>query len=108
MFAWRLLASKGRAVALASSANTWLRAAAAGIHAFLHVPDPLAVPRTLLADFCAFAAGVLVVRRADQHKVGARSADFHARHHELEVGGFDVLAAYLKAMVHRRAEAGRI
>lgn len=47
-----------------------LGAAAARVDALLHVPDPLAVFGALLADFRAFAAGVLVMRGADEHEMG--------------------------------------
>lgn len=80
-------------------------ATATGLHAFLHVTNSLAIIGTLLANFSALTACMLVVGRSDQHKMGARPANFGACHHKLEVSWLCMLTAHCKAMVHRHAEA---
>jgi hypothetical protein len=62
----------------------------------------------LHADLGAFAADVLVVRRLDQHEVGAGPADFGAGHHQAKMRGLDVLALGLEAVAHGHAAAGLI
>src|SRR5690349_17903997 len=85
-----------------------LGAAPAGLHALLHAADLLAGAGALVADFGAFAAGVLVVVRPNQHEVGGGLAHLGAGQHEPEVLRLDVLAARLEAVVHRHAQAGRV
>ena len=68
-------------------------------------PSLLAVACALLANLGALAAGMLVMRSADQHEMRRRPADFGTRHHEPEVLRLDVLAALLQAVRHRHSEA---
>jgi len=75
-------------------------------HTLIHSPDALAVLGAFGADLSTLLAGVLVMRRVDQHEMGGGSAYFRAGHHEAEMGGFDMLPACLQAMVHRRGQAG--
>lgn len=81
-----------------------LRAGSANRHAFLHLPEALAVLCALRADFRALGAGMLVVRGAKQHEVGRCPANLGARHHQREMLLFNVLA-HLQAVIHRRREA---
>jgi hypothetical protein len=85
-----------------------LSTAAALLDTLIHVADLLARAGTLLADLCAFAAGMLVVLSADQHEMGRGFTDLSARHHDPEMARLDVLAADLEAVVHRLAKASLI
>src|SRR3954468_14088336 len=83
---------------------TALGTAAAGLNAHVHVADPLTTLGALLADLGALAAGVPVMRGADQHEMSRGPADFGTSHHEAEMGRLDMLAACLKTVRHGRAE----
>src|SRR5690606_1983491 len=84
------------------------RAFLAGLDALLHALESRTVLRAFAADLGAFAAGMLVMRRADQHEMRRRSADLGARHHQPEMLRRDMFAAFLEAMPHGRAQADRI
>src|SRR5437763_1559688 len=58
-----------------------------------HAADALAIPGALGADLGAFGAGVLVMRRIQQHEMRRRAANLGAGHHQTEMRGLDVLAA---------------
>jgi hypothetical protein len=68
--------------------------------ALLHVADPLAITRALIADFRAGTASQFVIRRADQHEMRRSPADFRAFHHQPEMSRLDMLAARFQAMTH--------
>ena len=57
------------AATLARHLPTMLGAGPACGHAFIHAADPLAVGGAFVADLGAFAAGVPVVWRIDQHEM---------------------------------------
>jgi hypothetical protein len=102
----RARASRARRInASARHSAAALGTAAAGIHAFLHVAELLAVSRALLTDLCAFGAGVLVVWSVDQHEMRRGPADLGARHHQSEMLWLNVLTASLEAVCHRHPEA---
>lgn len=77
-----------------------LRAATAGLDAFLHVANALTVIRTFAADLGAFATGMLVVLGTDEHEMRRCPADLGACHHQREVPLFGVLAAQFQAVAH--------
>jgi hypothetical protein len=80
----------------------------AGRNALVHVADTPAIVSALRADFAAFPASMLVMRRPDQHEMRGCPAHFRAGHHQPEMIWLDVLAAHLEAMVHCHAGAGSI
>jgi hypothetical protein len=81
-----------------------LGAAPAGLDAFVHVADPLAIVGAFLADFRALAAHVLVVRGIQKHEMRRRPADLGACHHQAEMPRLDVLSSSFQAVGHRRPE----
>ena len=87
-------AALGRHLAAALSAAT------AGVDAALHVVDPFAVVGVLGVGLSAFSADMLVVLRADLHKMRRSPADLGAGHHQLEMRGVRVLPAHFEAMAH--------
>ena len=74
----------------------------------MHVADPLAIRRALLADFSALATEMRGVFRSHEQEMHARAADLRASEQETEVLGLDVLATGFEAVSHRGAEAGAI
>src|SRR5690606_28535751 len=76
--------------------------------AILHVSDPLAIAGTFLANLCAFAANLDMVRRADQHEVSWRPANFRAGNHQRKMLLLDMGSTHFKAVSHRHGCAGRI
>jgi hypothetical protein len=79
--------------------------AAACFDAALHVAKSFAVGCTLRADFGAFPAHMLVVRRTDQHEMSRCPADFAAGHHESEVIWLRMFATRFQTMAHRHRQA---
>jgi hypothetical protein len=80
----------------------------AGGDAFVHIPYPLAVRGALSANLGAFAAGMLVVRRIDQHEMCRGPANFGTRHHQAEMRRFGMLATSFEAMVHGGRQTGPV
>jgi len=62
-----------------------LSTSAAGVYAVLHITEALAVGSALLADFRAFSADMLVVRRSNQHEMCSGAANLGAGRDEAEV-----------------------
>ena len=85
-----------------------LRTASALGDTIIHAADLLAGLGAFLTDLCAFGAGMLVMRRANQHKMRRGPADLSAGHHGTHVAWLNVLAALLQAMVHRHTKAGLV
>ena len=83
-------------------------AAAAGVHTVLHVAYSLAIICAFFANLCTLAASVLMVRRIDQHEIGARTANLSARREQAKVLRLDMLTAQLETMIHCRAEANLV
>jgi hypothetical protein len=48
------------------------------------------------------------MRTVDEHEMCGRSAHFRAGHHQPEMRGLNVFAAFFKTVIHRRAEANFI
>ncbi|AJD42640.1 hypothetical protein RGR602_CH03331 [Rhizobium gallicum bv. gallicum R602sp] len=61
-----------------------------------YVADRLTILGALSTDFSTFGAGVLVVRRTQQHEMRRGPADFRASHHEGEVVFLDVGASHFE------------
>jgi hypothetical protein len=80
-------------------------AASTLLDAFAHIPDPLTLAGTFIADFRAFTAEVRRVRRLHQHKMRRGPANLRACHHESEVLRLNVLSAHFEAVIHGHAEA---
>lgn len=77
-----------------------LGASPAGLDAFVHPIQALAIICAFFANFRALTACMLVMISANEHEVCRRAADFRAGHHETEVPGLDVTSALLQAVVH--------
>lgn len=76
--------------------------------AVLHVADLLAGAGAVLADIGALGAGVLVVRRTEQHEVRGGPADLGAGEHQTEMLGLNVLAAGRQAVMRGHAKTGLV
>ena len=74
----------------------------------MHAADALAVFSAFGANLRTLAAGMLVMRRIQQHEMCGRPADLRARHHQPEMRGPDMLTSDLQAMRHRRSETGLV
>jgi hypothetical protein len=81
---------------------------AAGIYAFSHAAEALAICSALLADFCAFTADVLMVRRTNEHEVRGGAANFGTGRDQAEVRGSDVFAPHLQAVVEGALRASLV
>lgn len=88
--------------------STTFGTTAASLDTFPHVAKPLTVARTLVTNLCAFRTEMLMMRRLNEHHVGARSTNFRTSHHKSKMCGFGVLAASFEAMPHRHAKADLI
>lgn len=97
-FGCELRAPKESGLALAHRA-TGRGAFAAGVGAGLHIADGIARLGTRGTDFGALGADMLVMIGLAQHEIGGGNADLRAIHHQLEVFGFDVLAARFEAVI---------
>jgi hypothetical protein len=73
------------------------------LYALVHVADPFAVLCALFANLRAFATGVLVMRRTEQHEMRGRSANFRAGHHQAKVCWLEMFTAHFEAVRHRGA-----
>jgi hypothetical protein len=72
--------------------------------ALFHAGNFVATLGTGSTDFRADAARFGMKRRATQHEVRTRLADFRAVDHQAEVSGFGMLSARFKAMGHRLSQ----
>jgi hypothetical protein len=77
------------------------RAASAGLHAFVHVADLLAIVCATAAYFGAHPAGQVMQIRSAQHEVRARLADLGAIHHQAKMRRLHVFASHFEAMIQR-------